>query len=104
MKRLNKTMRGKRQRRQRSRHLSRHRSLKRTTRRGSLRQRGSSQRGGSKATPSQRGGSEATPSQRGGSLPVPPGALVGISTQGEYGVPLLITRERFEEEGDSLED
>jgi hypothetical protein len=80
-------MRGKRQRRQRSRRLSRHR---RQTRRR--------QRGGSTAT------TVASPSQRGGSLPVPPGALVGISTQGEYGVPLLITRERFEEEGDSLED
>lgn len=35
---------------------------------------------------------------RGGSLPVPPGALVGMSTGGEYGVPILITRERAEAE------
>ena len=36
--------------------------------------------------------------QRGGSLPVPAGALVGMSTGGEYGVPILITRERAEAE------
>jgi len=35
---------------------------------------------------------------RGGSLPVPAGALVGMSTGGEYGVPILITRERAEAE------
>ncbi len=36
--------------------------------------------------------------QRGGSLPVPAGSVVAVSTQGEYGVPVLMTRERFEEE------
>ena len=82
-------MRRKLQRRQRSRRLSR----KRQTRRHRP-----SQRGGSTV------GATTTPSQRGGSLPVPPGALVGISTQGEYGVPLLMTREKFEEEKGSLED
>lgn len=35
---------------------------------------------------------------RGGSLPVPSGALVGMSTGGEYGVPILLTRERAEAE------
>lgn len=67
MKRLNKTLRRKRQRKQRSRkhHPRRH------TRRHRY---------------------------RGGSLPVPAGALVGMSTGGEYGVPILITRERAEAE------
>ena len=35
---------------------------------------------------------------RGGSLPVPAGSVVAVSTQGEYGVPVLMTRERFEEQ------
>jgi hypothetical protein len=67
MKRLNKSLRRKRQTKQRSRkhHARRH------TRRNR---------------------------QRGGSLPVPAGALVGMSTGGEYGVPILITRERAEAE------
>jgi len=42
--------------------------------------------------------------QKGGSLPVPAGAVVAVSSKGEYGVPLLMTREKFEEEGESLED
>lgn len=44
--------------------------------------------------------------QRGGSLPVPAGSVVAVSTQGEYGVPVLMTRERFEEEQEKggLED
>ena len=43
---------------------------------------------------------------RGGSLPVPAGALVGVSTSGEYGTPILMTRERYQEEKEkgSLED
>ena len=65
MKRLNKTMRRKKQRRQRSR---RH-SHKRHTRR-----------------------------QKGGTLPVPPGAVVAMSTGGEYGVPILLSKEKAVEE------
>lgn len=34
---------------------------------------------------------------RGGSLPVPPGALVGVRTEGEYGVPILIEKEKYED-------
>lgn len=72
MKRLNKTMRRKRQRRQRSRRMQ---LRKRQTRR-----------------------------QRGGALPVPPGSLVGVSFKGEYGAPVLMTTERYEEEKEGLED
>ena len=36
--------------------------------------------------------------QRGGSLPVPAGALVGMSTGGEYGVPILMSKEKAEAE------
>ncbi len=36
--------------------------------------------------------------QRGGSLPVPAGAVVAISTGGEYGVPVLMSKEQAEEE------
>ena len=43
---------------------------------------------------------------RGGELPVPAGSLVGVSLGGEYGVPILMTKERYEEEKEknSLED
>ncbi len=72
MKRVNKTMRRKRFRKQRSR-----RHGKRHTRR-----------------------------HRGGGLPVPAGSLVGISTGGEHGVPLLMNKEQYEMEKEkgSLED
>ena len=73
MKRLNKTMRRKLQRRQRSRNCRRYR--RRQTRK-----------------------------QRGGDLPVPAGALVAVSSGGEYGVPLLVTKERYEAEREGLED
>jgi len=65
MKRLNKTMRKKRQQRQRS----RRRSYKRHTRR-----------------------------QRGGTLAAPAGSIVAISTGGEYGVPILMSKEKAEAE------
>lgn len=44
--------------------------------------------------------------QRGGGLPVPAGSLVAVSTGGEYGVPILMSKEQFESEkdGGSLED
>lgn len=79
MKRLNKTLRRKLQRRQRSRNTRRYR--KRQTRRKQK----------------QRGG---------GSLPVPAGALVAISSGGEYGMPMLMSKERAEElqESGGLED
>jgi hypothetical protein len=35
--------------------------------------------------------------QRGAGLPVPPGALVAISTGGEYGIPILMSKEKAEE-------
>jgi hypothetical protein len=72
MKRLNKTMRRKRFRRQRSR----------------------------------RQGRKYTRRSRGGGLPVPAGALVGISLGGEHGVPLLMSKEQYETEKEkgSLED
>lgn len=43
---------------------------------------------------------------RGGGLPVPAGALVAVSTGGEYGIPILIKREKYEaeKESGSLED
>ena len=43
---------------------------------------------------------------RGGSLPVPAGALVGVSTGGEYGIPILMNKEQYESEKEkgSLED
>jgi hypothetical protein len=43
--------------------------------------------------------------QRGG-LAVPPGSLVGVSLGGEYGVPVLLTKETYEKEKDreGLED
>lgn len=75
MKRLNKTMRRKLQKKQRSRRLSRHRYHKTRKHR-----------------------------QRGGSLAVPAGSLVAVSTAGEYGVPVLMTKETFEQEQSSLED
>jgi hypothetical protein len=73
MKRLNKTLRRKRQRKQRSR---RH-SYRKHTRR-----------------------------HRGGSLPVPAGSVVAISTAGEYGVPVLMSKEKadVELEKGSLEE
>lgn len=44
--------------------------------------------------------------QRGGDLPVPAGALVSVSTGGEYGVPILMRKEEFEadKERGSLDD
>ena len=36
--------------------------------------------------------------QRGGDLPVPDGSLVAVSTGGEYGVPILMSKESFEEQ------
>jgi hypothetical protein len=72
MKRLNKTLRRRRQRRQRSRRVGR---------RHTRRQR-----------------------HRGGALPVPSGSLVGVSFKGEYGAPVLMTTERYEEEKEGLED
>lgn len=43
--------------------------------------------------------------QRGG-LAVPPGSLVGVSLGGEYGVPILLTKESYEVEKErgGLED
>ncbi len=43
---------------------------------------------------------------RGGSLPVPSGSVVAISTGGEYGVPILMTKEAAEKEQErgSIED
>jgi hypothetical protein len=37
---------------------------------------------------------------------VPAGSVVAVSTQGEYGVPVLMTKERFEEQQEKggLED
>jgi hypothetical protein len=75
MKRLNKTLRRKKQRRQRSRRHS-HRKNRHTRR------------------------------QKGGSLPVPAGSVVAISTGGEYGVPILMSKEKAvaEQESGSLEE
>lgn len=75
MRRLNKTMRSKLQRKQRSRRLSRHRKTRRHR-------------------------------QRGGDIPVPAGAIVAVSTGGEYGLPVLMSKEVYEEvkERGSLED
>ncbi len=44
--------------------------------------------------------------QKAGGLPVPAGSLVGVSTGGEYGVPILITKESYEKEKEkgSLDD
>lgn len=43
---------------------------------------------------------------RGGALPVPAGSLVAVSTPGEYGIPILMRKEQYEEEKEkgSLED
>ena len=38
-----------------------------------------------------------TRKQRGGNLPVPAGALVGMSTGGEYGTPILLAKEQADE-------
>lgn len=65
MKRLNKTLRRRRQRKQRSRRHSHRRHTRR---------------------------------HRGGGLPVPAGSLVGMSTGGEYGIPILISKEKAETE------
>ena len=75
MRRLNKTMRSKLQRKQRSRRLSRHRKTRRHR-------------------------------QRGGDLPVPAGAIVSVSTGGEYGLPVLMSKDEYEREKErgSLED
>lgn len=77
MKRPNKTMRRKQQRRQRSRRHS-YRYRKHTRRY----------------------------KHRGGSLPVPAGSVVAISTAGEYGVPVLMSKEEAEaqQERGSLEE
>jgi len=75
MRRLNKTMRSKLQRKQRSRRLSRHRKTRRHRQK-----------------------------QRGGDLPVPAGAIVAVSTGGEYGFPVLMSKEVFEQVKDGLED
>lgn len=55
---------------------------------------------------SRRHGRRHTRRHRGGGLPVPAGALVGISTGGEYGVPVLMRKEQYETEKEkgSLED
>ena len=55
---------------------------------------------------SRRHGRRHTRRHRGGGLPVPAGALVGISTGGEYGVPTLMSKEQYESEKEkgSLED
>jgi hypothetical protein len=44
--------------------------------------------------------------QRGGDLPVPSGAVVAISTGGEYGVPILMSKETAEklQESGGLEE
>ncbi len=43
---------------------------------------------------------------KGGGLPVPAGSLVAISTAGEYGIPILVSKEKAEElqEKGGLED
>jgi hypothetical protein len=43
---------------------------------------------------------------RGGGLPVPSGSLVSISSKGEYGVPMLVSKEfaEAELEREGLED
>jgi hypothetical protein len=74
MRRANKTLRRKLQRRQRTRNARRYR--KRQTRRR----------------------------QTGGGLPVPEGALVAVSTGGEYGVPILLPVRKYEEAKEGLED
>ena len=76
MKRVNKTMKQRRKRFRKQR-SRRHRSYRRQTR-----------------------------SQKAGGLPVPAGALVGVSTGGEYGVPVLMSKEHYETEKGkgSLED
>ncbi len=38
-----------------------------------------------------------TRKQRGGELPVPRGAVVAISTGGEYGIPVLMSKEQADE-------
>ena len=55
---------------------------------------------------SRRQGRRHTRRHRGGGLPVPAGALVGISTGGEFGVPTLMSKEQYESEKEkgSLED
>ncbi len=55
---------------------------------------------------SRRQGRRQTRHRRGGALPVPAGSLVGISTGGEHGVPLLMNKEQYEMEKEkgSLED
>ena len=35
---------------------------------------------------------------RGGSLPVPAGSIVAISTGGEYGIPMLMSKEKADAE------
>jgi len=92
MKRLHKTMRRKRFRKQRSRRHGR-----RHTRRFSPEAKNVS---GRKAS------GLSIRRHRGGGLPVPAGALVGISTGGEHGVPLLMSKEQYEREKESgsLED
>jgi len=79
MARFNKTLRRKRQRRQRSRRLrfSRRQGIKPFLRR-----------------------------LKGGSLPVPSGSLVGVSLGGEYGVPILLSKDLYEKEKEreGLED
>lgn len=73
MRRLNKTMRRRLQKRQRSRRLSRRYKTRRQR-------------------------------QKGGDLPVPAGSLVAVSTGGELGVPILMRKEQFEAQKESLED
>ena len=75
MKRRNKTLRRKLQRKQRSRRISRHRQTRRCN-------------------------------QKGGGLPVPEGALVSVSLGGEYGLPVLMLKDKYEAEKDGghLED
>lgn len=73
MKRANKTLRRKLQKRQRTRNSRRYR--KRQTRR-----------------------------QKGGDLPVPPGALVAVSTGGEYGIPILLPVQKYMQAKEGLED
>jgi hypothetical protein len=55
---------------------------------------------------SRRHGRRHTRRQKGGGLPVPAGALVGVSTGGEFGVPTLMRKEQYEKEKEngSLED
>ncbi len=73
MKRANKTLRRKLQRRQRSRRASRRRLTRRHR-------------------------------QKGGDLPVPAGSVVAIRMGGEYGAPVLMTKEKYEEVENSLEE